>query len=143
MRISLTKFLIVLAVTFAARVSAQQPQQETALRAKAQKLAQQFIIVDTHIDVPYRLRMKWEDISQHTKDGEFDYVRAKQGGLNAPFMSIYTPAEYERKGGAKALADTLIDMVEEFAGIGPSISPLHVLWKTSPGSSGEESSRYA
>ena len=115
MRISLTKFLIVLAVTFAARVSAQQPQQETALRAKAQKLAQQFIIVDTHIDVPYRLRMKWEDISQHTKDGEFDYVRAKQGGLNAPFMSIYTPAEYERKGGAKALADTLIDMVEKFA----------------------------
>jgi membrane dipeptidase len=94
---------------------AQQPQQEAALRSKAQKLAQQFIIVDTHIDAPYRLRMKWEDISQRTKGGEFDYVRAKQGGLNAPFMSIYIPAEYEKRGGAKALADTLIDMVEKFA----------------------------
>ena len=115
MRISFTKLLIVLALTVPVHVLAQQPQQESALRAKAQKLAQQFIIVDTHIDVPYRLRMKWEDISQRTKDGEFDYVRAKQGGLNAPFMSIYIPAEYEKKGGAKALADTLIDMVEKFA----------------------------
>jgi membrane dipeptidase len=115
MRMSLTKIFIVLTVTFAATALAQQSQQEGALRAKGQKLAQQFIIVDTHIDVPYRLRMKWEDISQRTKDGEFDYVRAKQGGLKAPFMSIYTPASYEKTGGAKALADTLIDMVEKFA----------------------------
>ena len=115
MRVSLAKIFIVLAVTVTASLYARQPQQENALRSKAQKLAQQFIIVDTHIDAPYRLRMKWEDISQRTKDGEFDFVRAKQGGLNAPFMSIYIPAEYEKKGGAKALADTLIDMVEKFA----------------------------
>ena len=124
MRISLSKLFIVLVVTVAPCLLAQQSQQESALRAKAQKLAQQFIIVDTHIDVPYRLRMKWEDISQRTKDGEFDYVRAKQGGLNAPFMSIYIPAEYERKGGAKALADTLIDMVEKFARDWPKQSAL-------------------
>jgi membrane dipeptidase len=115
MKMLLAKIFIVLTVVVAAPVSAQEAQQESALRAKAQKLAQQFIIVDTHIDVPYRLRMKWEDISQRTKEGEFDYVRAKLGGLNAPFMSIYTPASYEAKGGAKALADTLIDMVEKFA----------------------------
>jgi len=115
MRMSLAKIFIALTVVASVPMSAQQAQQESALRAKAQKLAQQFIIVDTHIDVPYRLRMNWEDISQRTKDGEFDYVRAKQGGLNAPFMSIYTPASYEAKGGAKALADTLIDMVEKFA----------------------------
>ena len=115
MRKPLARLFIVLAVTIAARVLAQQPQQEDALHARAQKLAQQIIIVDTHIDAPYRLRMKWEDISKRTKDGQFDYVRAKQGGLKAPFMSIYVPAEYEKKGGAKALADTLIDMVEKFA----------------------------
>jgi membrane dipeptidase len=115
MRMSPTTIFLVLAIAVAVPASARQSQQESALRAKAQKLAQQFIIVDTHIDAPYRLRMKWEDISQRTKEGEFDYVRAKQGGLNAPFMSIYIPASYEAKGGAKALADTLIDMVEKFA----------------------------
>ncbi len=97
MRKPLARLFIVLAVTIAARVLAQQPQQEDALHARAQKLAQQIIIVDTHIDAPYRLRMKWEDISKRTKDGQFDYVRAKQGGLKAPFMSIYVPAEYREK----------------------------------------------
>lgn len=114
MRTLLARLAVVLAFT-AAPLVAQQPAQERALRVKAQKLAQQFIIVDTHIDVPYRLRVKWEDISQRTPDGNFDYVRAKAGGLNAPFMSIYIPAEYEDRGGAKELADTLIDMVEKFA----------------------------
>jgi membrane dipeptidase len=87
------------------------------LRATARELAQRFIIVDTHVDIPYRLNAKWEDISQRTESGEFDYVRAKEGGLNAPFMSIYVPSDREQGGlfkGAKSLADSLIDMVEGF-----------------------------
>lgn len=110
-------FVLLLIATIAL---AQGTEKEDALRARAEKLAQQFILVDTHIDVPYRLRMNPEDISGRTKQGEFDYVRAKQGGLDAPFMSIYTPSEYEARGGAKALADTLIDMVEQFAKRWPS-----------------------
>ncbi|MFQ5584827.1 MAG: dipeptidase, partial [Calditrichia bacterium] len=82
---------------------------------RAKELAQQVLIVDTHIDVPYRLREKWEDISRRTKEGHFDYLRAKEGGLDAAFMSIYIPASYQQTGGAKALADTLIDMVNKFA----------------------------
>lgn len=99
----------------------QQPQPQPAksltdaeLKEKANQLAHELIIVDTHVDVPYRLQEKMADISQRTADGDFDYVRAKAGGLDAPFMSIYVPAEYEEKGGAKAYADKLIDMVEKF-----------------------------
>ncbi len=88
---------------------------EQNLREKANELAQNIIIVDTHIDVPERLHPNWEDISQLTKGGNFDYPRAIQGGLNAPFMSIYIPASYQLTGGAKELADTLIDMVNKFA----------------------------
>jgi len=87
---------------------------DEALKEKANRLAQQFIIADTHVDVPYRLQEKMEDISVSTEGGNFDYPRAKSGGLNAPFMSIYTPADYEAKGRSKALADSLIDMVEKF-----------------------------
>jgi len=85
------------------------------LKARAVKLAHNYIIVDTHVDVPYRLRKKMENISVRTEGGNFDYPRAKEGGLDAPFMSIYVPADYEKKGTAKALADTLIDMVAAFA----------------------------
>jgi membrane dipeptidase len=91
------------------------PLADAELKEKASRLAHEFIIVDTHVDVPYRLREKMADISQKTEDGNFDYPRAKAGGLDAPFMSIYVPASYEETGGAKALADTLIDMVEKFA----------------------------
>jgi membrane dipeptidase len=83
------------------------------LRAKSRVMAQELIIVDTHIDVPYRLAEHKEDISTRTKGGDFDYVRAKEGGLDAPFMSIYVPASYEQNG-ARAFADSLIAMVEGF-----------------------------
>lgn len=84
------------------------------LRARAKKLAQEYIIVDTHIDVPYRLTNKWEDISVRTQGGNFDYPRAREGGLDVAFMSIYIPASYQQTGGAKRFADQLIDMVEKF-----------------------------
>jgi len=73
------------------------------------------MIVDTHIDVPYRLRAKPDDVSQRTADGDFDYPRAREGGLDVAFMSIYVPAEYEGRGGAKEHADASIDLVEAIA----------------------------
>ncbi|TQV86891.1 dipeptidase [Aliikangiella coralliicola] len=78
----------------------------------ASEIAKKYIIADTHIDVPYRLEEKFEDISQATEGGDFDYQRAVAGGLDAPFMSIYIPASLQETGGSKELADKLIDMVE-------------------------------
>ena len=85
---------------------------EESYDEKAGDLAHEFIIVDTHVDLPYRLKSHPEDVSEKTKDGDFDFERAKDGGLNAPFMSIYIPARYQQTGGAKAVADSLIDLVE-------------------------------
>lgn len=88
-------------------------------KQRAQELAQQYIIVDGHIDVPYRLKDEWADISESVPDRDFDYPRAKEGGLDAPFMSIYIPVSYQETGGAKAAADSLIDMVEKVASDNP------------------------
>ncbi len=79
---------------------------------RAAQIARTSIIVDTHIDVPYRLSVRPDDVSQATERGDFDYPRAAAGGLNAPFMSIYTPASLELRGESKAKADRLIDGVE-------------------------------
>jgi len=96
---------------------AQQP--ETALAASARQIAQQAMIVDTHIDVPYRLQEGWADVTEATADGNFDYPRAVAGGLNVAFMSIYTPSEMEASGGSFALANQLIDNVEAIVGRAP------------------------
>ena len=87
--------------------------------AEAQRIAQSSIIVDTHIDVPMRLATITQDISQATDSGDFDYPRAVAGGLNAPFMSIYTSASYEAEGKSKAAAETLIDLVENMVASAP------------------------
>ncbi len=80
----------------------------------ARDLVHKTLLVDTHVDVPYRMLDHEEDISEHTEGGHFDYPRAKEGGLDAPFMSIYVPAALQENG-AKAHAEKLIDMVEAFA----------------------------
>ncbi len=85
---------------------------EKPTQLDAQQIANKYIITDTHIDVPYRLENKYEDISESTENGDFDYPRVLAGGLNAPFMSIYIPPELEQKGGSKQLADKLINMIE-------------------------------
>ena len=89
------------------------------LAAQANEIAQSAIIIDTHIDVPYRLHAEWEDVSVATEGGDFDYPRAVAGGLNAPFMSIYTPAELEEEGKSKEVAEELIDLVNRIVSESP------------------------
>ena len=88
---------------------------ETDFRAEAMRLAQETLTVDTHIDLPDRLLEKPDDVTVRTEDGHFDLVRAREGGLDAAFMSIYVPASLQETGGGRKLADELIDLVEGIA----------------------------
>ncbi len=111
---------------------------DARLRQLADKLAHRYIITDGHVDLPYRLKVQnfrltkeYVGIPVETTDGDFDYVRAKKGGLDAPFMSIYIPSSYQQSGGAKMLADSLIDMVRGIADAHPdkfavAVSPKEV-----------------
>jgi membrane dipeptidase len=134
----LTLFLSVmflLALITSCNIEAQQKEAEVNeenVEEQALALAKKYIIVDGHIDLPYRMKIarfrlerEFVDPSVET-DGDFDYVKAKEGGLNAPFMSIYIPASCQsafdheygnllegEKNRAKELADSLINLVKE------------------------------
>ncbi|MBW7989446.1 MAG: membrane dipeptidase [Planctomycetes bacterium] len=102
---------IIIIVTAALIISCQQQAitlTDAELKIKANEIAQKYMIVDTHQDVPYRLIKKMEDISQRTEKGDFDYPRARQGGLDVVFMAVYVPPEYEDKGGAMDFANMII-----------------------------------
>ena len=87
---------------------------ETDVQKQAKAISKKYIIADLHVDVPYRLKEYYEDVSQATEKGDFDYPRAQKGGLDAPFMSIYIPASIEAEGGdSTAVANELIDGVEK------------------------------
>lgn len=106
------KFLCVAVAATLLTACSKQPPSDVDLATRAKQIAESSIIIDTHVDVPYRLENKPADVTQATESGDFDYPRAVAGGLNAPFMSIYTPAALEAEGGSKEVAESLIDVVE-------------------------------
>jgi len=91
----------------------------SSVEEQASMITHKYLLADTHIDVPYRLHSGWVDVTVSAPDGQFDYPRAAKGGLNLPFMSIYTPAEMEKTGGSYELANQLIDSVEAIAARAP------------------------
>ncbi len=93
---------------------------QDSILQEAQRIADEHLIIDGHIDLPYRMTRYTEDISQESFGGDFDYPKAVAGGLNAPFMSIYIPpARQDIPGSARHLADSLIDLVEQIAAHAP------------------------
>jgi len=97
---------------------------QRSLKEQSQQIAKQYLITDTHIDVPYRVHNGWVDVAGATEGGDFDYPRAVKGGLNLPFMSIYTPSSLEVENGpadeSYELANQLIDSVEALVARAPN-----------------------
>ena len=91
---------------------------ENKISLDAHEIAQDSLILDSHIDVPYRLwqqdlaGLEIDDISS-TSNGDFDFIRARKGGLNIPFFSIYLPASTQEEGTSHQMANELIDMIED------------------------------
>ncbi len=78
----------------------------------ARQLAQDAVIVDTHVDAPGILMDKWADLAGATGDREIDYALARKGGLDVAFMSIFTSARQDDDGTAWQTANAMIDGVE-------------------------------
>jgi membrane dipeptidase len=122
-----TFFLIILlALCHCARKTGNLSTPDDTLHKLADEYAHKYIITDGHVDLPYRLKVKnfqmtreYLGIPAQSQEGDFDYVRAKKGGLDAPFMSIYIPASYQLNGQAKVFADSLIELVKGVAKTSP------------------------
>jgi membrane dipeptidase len=76
---------------------------------RAHKLHADAIVVDTHLDAPDQLATKWADVATKGATDHFDIPRARDGGLTAPFFSIYVAASYADNGAAKRAIE-LIDI---------------------------------
>jgi len=79
---------------------------------KARRLHARAIVVDSHVDAPYKLEETWADLGERGATPHFDIPRALEGGLTAPFFAVYVPASYAETGGAALEALRLIDLVQ-------------------------------
>jgi len=82
------------------------------IAARARKLHESAIVLDTHADTPQRLLFEQFDLGHRDADGNLDIPRMREGGLNAVFMSIWTPSNINGPKGVKRALD-LIDAVRE------------------------------
>lgn len=79
---------------------------------RARKLHASAIVLDTHVDTPQRLLFEKFDLGKRDAEGHLDIPRMREGGLNAVFMSIWTPSQVNGPKGVKRALD-LIDAVHE------------------------------
>jgi membrane dipeptidase len=100
---------------------------DAELRQKADLIAHKYVLVDGHVDLPYRLKIKhfrlekeFTGIPLKSDNGDFDYERAKKGGLSSPMMSIYIPSTHNNDQSGYILADSLINMVNWIADQNPN-----------------------
>ena len=75
------------------------------------------IIVDMHADTVQRVIDENVDINQRLSDGHLDAVRAKEGGLDAQFFSIWVEPQLFGGGGASAMkrANIQIEAIHDLA----------------------------
>jgi membrane dipeptidase len=100
------------------------PSDEAALRARAERLHREAIVIDTHNDVTspmvdegFDLGMRGDDPNAKLKT-HTDIARMKSGGLDAEFFAIYVGREFINKkhaegGGAARRALDMIDEVHQ------------------------------
>src|SRR5690242_20907358 len=75
------------------------------------------IAVDMHADTVQRMLDEHVDLQQQLSDGHFDAVRARAGGLDAQFFSIWVEPQLFGAGGPRAVkrADDQIAAIREMA----------------------------
>lgn len=73
------------------------------------------IVIDMHADTTQRLVDENVDLAERLPDGHLDAVRAKEGGLDAQFFSIWVEPELFGGGGERAVkrADVQIQAVRD------------------------------
>jgi membrane dipeptidase len=82
------------------------------LRTKAVKICKSNIILDSHIDWPERMN-EAEDLSGRTEKGDFDYVRAREGGLDAAFSVVYISSRYGVDEG-RVMVDSILNYINRY-----------------------------
>lgn len=112
----IAKLPLVLIAASAAAAAAAPPADDLA--ARAARLHQGAIVVDTHQDVPEAMEEQWgafanwRDIGEAGATKHVDIPRLRQGGVTAPFFVVYIPASYAERGGSARYALQMSDMVD-------------------------------
>lgn len=84
---------------------------DKAVQVRADELVHRLFLADSHIDYPERYR-PYENLMLRTS-GNFDYPRARKGGLDLAFIVAFVSPEDDKAGKAYARAWEQVKLVED------------------------------
>jgi membrane dipeptidase len=95
----------------------QAPRNPLANQSNPLEIHRQAIVIDMHADTAQRLLDEHVDLETRLSDGHFDAVRARAGGLDAQFFSVWVEPQLFGLGGPRAIkrADDQITVVRALA----------------------------
>lgn len=88
------------------------------LRQEAERICRTNLILDSHIDWPDFVLANPKDISTQTSDGDFDLVRAREGGLDAVLSVAYISPDLDA-GNARLMVDSLLKIIRHYPEVYP------------------------
>lgn len=86
---------------------------DQSVETKAQQIAQKYIIVDSHVDLPNWIFEEFNDVSKLNYDGNFDFNKAKKGGLDSPFLAVYVSPRHEGTPRSMEKANEQLDLLDK------------------------------
>jgi membrane dipeptidase len=105
-------FILLIAALPSCRTSNSQ-KSDAELREMALKICERNLILDSHIDWPEYILDNPEDISGKTVKGDFDLVRAYEGGLNAALSVAYISPDFGVNDGRK-MVDSMLRLISHY-----------------------------
>ena len=106
---------------------------QKSLSERSAQIHDRVLTIDSHIDWPMRqyLNPDFDPSIKHTLDrrnsGQWDLVRMQEGGLDAVFMSIFTPQKKRTKQGhaeAKEIALQQIELTKKMVADNPELAAI-------------------
>jgi membrane dipeptidase len=88
------------------------------LRQEAERICQTNLILDSHIDWPDFVLKNPKDISILTSKGDFDLVRARQGGLDAVLSVAYISSDLDA-GKGRLMVDSMLKVIKTYPELYP------------------------
>ena len=64
---------------------------------KALKIHNDAVVIDTHCDTPMVMLERGIDVGRRTADSDVDFVKMKEGGLDAIFFAVYVSNNMDKK----------------------------------------------
>lgn len=109
----------------------QQPPTEAEIEAKAKEIHENVLTIDSHADTPMWLSRDGFDLaidnSESSKGSKVDFVRMKEGGLDAIFFAVFVgQGDRDEEGNlkAKGRAVAMFDSIHNAVGRNPELAEI-------------------